>query len=335
MKDLISVIVPVYNVEKYIYQCVDSILNQTYENLEIILVNDGSLDNCGKICDEYAKKDNRIIVIHKENGGVSSARNVGIENSHGKWISFIDSDDWIEKEYFEIMLEQAQSQNAEIIVCGYNKIWGNSVEKINILGKKEIYNSKEYLIKTLNPQSGCGFCHMKLIKKESINNIRFDESLIIGEDALFNMQISKNITKAVFCKIALYNYRNNGNSAVKRYDENYVGKFLFSMKNSKNYIFENFKDKDIQQNYYNFVAYHVMLIAVNYCYHPNNHYKNKRKLLKEVCNIEEFKEGIKKSNYDNISLTRKITLFTLKHKLYLLTGIICNYRQLQNIGGNK
>ena len=108
MDDLISVIVPIYNVEKYLKQCIDSIINQTYKKLEIILVDDESPDECGIICDEYQKKDSRVRVIHKKNGGVSSARNVGIDIATGKWITFIDSDDWIDEEYFNIMLEFRQ-----------------------------------------------------------------------------------------------------------------------------------------------------------------------------------------------------------------------------------
>lgn len=117
MNNLISVIVPVYKVEKYIKKCIESIINQTYENLEIILVDDGSPDNCGKICDEYAKKDKRIKVIHKENGGVSSARNLGLEKSNGQYITFIDSDDWIEEEYCEILLTTLKEQNADCAIC--------------------------------------------------------------------------------------------------------------------------------------------------------------------------------------------------------------------------
>ena len=96
-KDLISIIIPVYNVEKYLKECVDSVRKQTYKNLEIILIDDGSKDNSGKLCDELAKEDNRIKVIHKENGGLSDARNVGIENATGEYIQFIDSDDFVEK----------------------------------------------------------------------------------------------------------------------------------------------------------------------------------------------------------------------------------------------
>ena len=333
MEDLISVIVPIYNVEKYLNKCIDSIINQTYKNLEIILVDDGSPDNSGNICDEYSKKDNRIKVIHKENGGVSSARNVGINNATGNWISFIDSDDWIEENYFEILLNKAKNENADIVICGYNRIWRNKVEIINKVSKDTIYNNKEYLINSLNPQMGFGYGPMKITKRECIGQVLFDENLVVGEDALFNLKISKNIKKAVFCNQVLYNYRNNENSAVKRFDLSYADKYLKSMISSKKYIFDNYKEKEIIQRYYNFVAFHVMLVAVNYCYHPNNEIKNKRKLLKEICEIEEFKEGIRKSNYEGISLTRKITLFTLKHKMYLITQMICEFRQLQNKRG--
>ena len=146
------------------------------------------------------------------------------------------------------------------------------------------------------------------------------------------MELSKKIKKAVFLKKALYNYRNNSNSVVKKYDDNYAKKYLKSMKECKEYINNNYTDEKVTQNVFNYIAYHVMLVAVNYCYHPDNKIKGKAKLLKEICNYDIFKEGINKSNYENISITRKITLFTLKYRLYLLTGVICKIRQRQNKG---
>ena len=114
MKDLISVIIPVYKVEEYINRCIDSVINQTYKNLEIILVDDGSPDGCPKICDEYAKKDSRIRVIHKQNGGLSDARNVGIDNANGKYITFIDSDDWIPIDSINILYKNLINTKSEI-----------------------------------------------------------------------------------------------------------------------------------------------------------------------------------------------------------------------------
>ena len=329
MEDLISVIVPIYNVEKYLNKCIDSIINQKYKNLEIILVDDGSPDNSGKICDEYSKKDNRIKVIHKENGGVSSARNVGINNATGNWISFIDSDDWIEEDYINNLLSNAKKNNAEISMCGYNRVYETKVEKINANGDIKVFNSREFLIKALNPQTGIGFSHMKLIKRQAISDLHFNDDMKVAEDAFFNIKLSKNINKACFIGEALYNYRNNQTSIVKSFKSDYAQMYLYSMKICREYIFEEYNDQEILQNYYNFVAYHVLLVANNYCYHQDNNQKNKIRLLKEICNYEIYKEGIEKSNYCNISLTRKITLFTLKHKLYFITGMICRYRHFQ------
>ncbi|MFR5737749.1 MAG: glycosyltransferase family 2 protein [Coprococcus sp.] len=118
MCDLISVIVPIYNVEKYIRKCVDSIINQTYKNLEIILVDDGSPDGCGKICDEYERIDSRIVVIHKKNGGLSDARNAGLEVMHGKYVAFVDSDDWIESEMYQRLYENMMTFHADMSFGG-------------------------------------------------------------------------------------------------------------------------------------------------------------------------------------------------------------------------
>ena len=119
----ISIIVPVYNTEKYLNRCVDSILNQTFTDFELILVDDGSPDNCGKICDEYKEKDRRVRVIHKPNGGLSDARNAGIEwalnNSDSEWISFIDSDDWVHPNYLDFLLRAAEQNNTSVSICGF------------------------------------------------------------------------------------------------------------------------------------------------------------------------------------------------------------------------
>ena len=115
--ELISIIVPVYNVEQYLDDCLVSILNQTYKNLEIILIDDGSTDNSGKICDEYAKKDSRIIVFHKENGGVSSARNAGLRIAKGIYIGFVDPDDWIAEDMYEVLYLNAKKYDADVSVC--------------------------------------------------------------------------------------------------------------------------------------------------------------------------------------------------------------------------
>ena len=276
MDDLISIIIPAYNVEKYISKCLESIIKQTYSNIEIILVDDGSTDKTSEICDEYAKKDDRIKVIHTENRGVSEARNKGLENVKGNWITFVDSDDWIEEDFCEVLLKKIKDYDADIALCGYKRVTENSCEIINTSGKDEVINRQKYIEKTLNPQTGYGFCHMKLIKKTIIENIRFKKGMTVGEDALFNLMISKNIKKAIFVKVALYNYRMNLNSVVKKFDENYANKYLKSMQIIKEYMENNYEDEKNIQNLNNFIAFHMLLIAVNYCFHPEN--KEKRKI---------------------------------------------------------
>lgn len=330
-ENLISVIVPVYNVEKYLGECVDSILNQTYTNIEVILIDDGSKDNSGVICNQYEKKDNRVKVIRKTNEGVSSARNLGIAEAKGEWISFVDSDDWIEPNYLEELLKSAKENGAEIAMCGYNRVTGEKKESINSLGKVFTLNRREYIIKLLNPQTGYGFCHMKIFKAECIKNTVFDTTLKVGEDVLFNEQVSENITSICIVEKNLYNYRINSNSVVRKYTSEYANNYLESMKKNKDYLLRTYgEDEEIRQNYYNFVAFHILLIAVNYCYNKDNNVKNKTNLCKQICKIEEFEEGIRNSNYNNLSITRKITLFTIKHKFFWLTKVICNIRNIQN-----
>lgn len=184
-KPLISVIVPVYNVENYLHKCVDSILAQTLNDFELILVDDGSPDNCGDICDEYAKKDGRVRVIHKQNGGVSSARNAGIELAKGEWLCFVDGDDVIETDYlsnFMISIDRVDlylqgykevSQNGDVI-CIHNFHSSNNMEQSDILVEAE----REYII-----NSPCFKLFRTSIVKEK--NLLFDVNTSYGEDHLF------------------------------------------------------------------------------------------------------------------------------------------------------
>ena len=198
MNELISIIVPVYNAEKYISKCIESLISQTYTKLEIILINDGSTDLSGNVCDEYSKKDSRIKVIHIENSGVSKARNVGINNANGDWIVFVDADDWLEANFCEKLYDATMSNKEVDIVCsGYKRIYSDKEEIINCGRQKIIYDASQYLLKLLNVQNGYGFCHMKLIRKKSINEVRFNENIKVGEDALFNIQLIRNIKKVM------------------------------------------------------------------------------------------------------------------------------------------
>ncbi len=213
-KDIISVIVPIYNVEKYLNRCIDSIINQTYKNLEIILVDDGSPDNCPKICDEYAKKDDRIKVIHKENGGLSDARNKGIKIASGEYIGFVDSDDYIDEKMYEYLLKLIKDNNAEISVCGYKKVYSEEIEYISY-GKDTVLDTTEGL-KTLLYNNDVGnYVWNKLFLTSSFkeNNIEFPKGKIM-EDILTTYKLYEKANRIAIGTDEFYNYVQRENSIV-------------------------------------------------------------------------------------------------------------------------
>lgn len=176
MQDLVTVIVPVYKVESYLPRCVDSLLNQTYKDIEIILVDDGSPDSCGKICDEYAMQDNRIAVIHKENGGLSDARNAAIPLSHGQYIVFVDSDDWVSNHYIEHLNNAIKKDDADLAFSWFENIFeGQSESKPN---REEIEDyvclDSQNCLKRLLYQDGVECCACgKLYKKNIIADLQY------------------------------------------------------------------------------------------------------------------------------------------------------------------
>lgn len=181
MKKL-SVIVPVYKVEPYIHKCVDSILNQTYTNLEVILVDDGSPDDCGKICEEYASKDKRVKVIHKKNGGQADARNFGIEAANGEIIGFVDSDDYIEANMYQEMIDYMWLNNLDIVCADTNQVKGDKKKFKPRYQKNYIWNKKEALCEILNGNLDNAAWN-KIYKREVIANIRFPKGRVYEDVA--------------------------------------------------------------------------------------------------------------------------------------------------------
>jgi glycosyltransferase involved in cell wall biosynthesis len=201
--DLISIIIPVYNVEKYLENCLNSVINQSYANLEIILVDDGSTDNSSKICDEYKKKDDRIKIIHKKNGGLSEARNIGIENSNGKYITFIDSDDTVELNYLEYLYKLIIENDADMSVCYFNIVNGK-IKKISLSENKKIYSSKEALKEMLLnnfPVSATA----KLFKTEYFRDIKFPSGKLYEDNGTTYKLIIKS-KKICVSNARKYNY---------------------------------------------------------------------------------------------------------------------------------
>ena len=300
----ISVIVPIFKVEQYLENCINSIINQTYENLEIILVDDGSPDNCGAICDELAIKDNRIKVIHKENGGLSSARNAGLDIATGDLIAFIDSDDWIEPEMLTVLERILSENNADFSVCGMIADFGDaviknksSVSNVVKVNKPEIFN----LI--LNAPTFYGYAWNKLYRREIIGDLRFDESLMSCEDLDFCVRLAAKSNSAVFTNEKFYHYMQH--SASMTGETGYSTRKLSVLKAYENILpyYEKYNSENlsiIRKNY--------LKIAINV---------KGRMLLNKIDDIRvlEMLESIIHSNYklvikdNNIKLTTKFNIF--------------------------
>ena len=208
--DLISIIIPIYNVEKYIHRCVDSVINQTYQKLEIILVDDGSPDDCGKICDEYATKDNRIRVIHKENGGLSDARNHGIDSATGEWFFFLDSDDWIYPQTIEKLYDAAIKNDVSISICNYSRTEGE-LPSVDISEKAELWTPKDlYLKHHVTSTIACA----KLYRKNCFKRIRYPVGKI-HEDEFVTYKILFAQEKIAFIDQPYYAYFMNGEGIMR------------------------------------------------------------------------------------------------------------------------
>ena len=214
----VSVIVPVYKVEKYLPECIDSILAQTFTDFELILVDDGSPDNSGKICDDYAARDSRIRVFHKENGGVSSARNLGLDNARGEWIMFVDSDDWIESGMLNAFLNSIIGENVDFVYCCLLLDKPRSSVKIK-QGDVGVFSSEEILYGLLSGAGVGGGPCCKLYRNSILNEfrVRFNEDISIFEDLLFVAQYIKRIIKGKSISDSHYHYVMRPDSAMNKF----------------------------------------------------------------------------------------------------------------------
>lgn len=216
---LISLIIPVYNAEKFLPRCLESIRNQSYQNLEVVLVNDGSTDRSGLICDEYAQKDKRFKVIHKENGGVSSARNAALSIASGAYVGFVDPDDWIDSIMFEKLHELIQKHQVDMAICGYIKenVDGDVLQE-TVAPSVKVLNRTEALNSILDVNGFRGFLWNKLFSSELFHKnfeINFDENIHFCEDLLFCCKAILNAENIVHDSTPYYHYIIHDNNASK------------------------------------------------------------------------------------------------------------------------
>lgn len=307
---LISVIVPVYNAEKYIHRCVDSIINQTYTNLEIILVDDGSPDNSGVICDEYAEKDDRIVVIHKENKGVYTARNAGLDICTGEYIAFVDSDDYIESEMYEIMLSESLKDNVDICVCQwqYENQDGQRIidlNKINntIYGKKTSIEFAEYLYGSSYENGVVCAAWNKLYRKEIFETTRF-YGRYIEDDRIHSEILSRDYSIFVLTD-RLYIYCQNGDSLTNKPFREETLLFLDVLSERMKFFSANEK-----------LLYNTRKLYCNM--YIEYYYKAKNANIK-MTDIKEFDKSLKAligSGYVNVKFIIRMLLFRFSPKIY-------------------
>ena len=237
--NIVTVIIPVYNVENYIRQCIESVLNQTHKQLEIILVDDGSKDSSGAICDEYSKKDNRIKVIHKENGGLSSARNTGIECATGKYMMFVDSDDFLEINSCEILYKEIEDKDTDYVIGNYIYTTYDGVK-----WEKPMFSVNSSFEVTIDDYEKSFFvmnstaCN-KIFKREFIekHKLRFVEGAI-AEDAIFTTYCYTHTERGYYTNHIIYNYRQNKEN--KSISTNCNMRYFKKMKEAYKLIYDNF-----------------------------------------------------------------------------------------------
>lgn len=315
----VSIIVPVYNVEKYLYRCMDSLINQTLEDIEIIAINDGSTDSSLEILQEYEKRDKRVLIINKENTGVSDSRNTGIDKSTGDYILFVDSDDWIELDMVNQLYHKAEKNHSDIVMCSYIREFSNhSKEKKFNLGQEVVYEKedvKELNRKIIGPideelRTGEGLDSLgtiwgKLYKGDLIRNssCRFIDLKKIGsaEDTLFNIYIFKDTNRVTFLNNPLYHYwRGNDKSLTSKYNPDLKSQWKYLFKYIRSFINENDLGEKFHKALNNRIAMAVLGLGLNECSKTNN-----LSLNKKIKNIKEIlKDSLIESSYMNFEIYR-------------------------------
>lgn len=318
---MISIIVPVYKVEKYIKQCVDSIIAQTYKDIEIILVDDGSPDNCPYICDNYAKADSRIKVVHKKNGGLMSARQAGLRAATGDYIGFVDGDDWIEPDMYEHFAAVIEKYNPDMALCEFyfaypqkdelssQKLSKPYFEKDDM--EQEIYPTMlfkgVYFMTGINP---C--CWSKVFKRELLekNLYNVTTKIKIGEDAAFTYPCLLEANSVAYVDKFLYHYRINQESMTKAYDIHLEDTILIPFEILKDVFSGSEYDFSNQINYY-------LIFLVNFVIRNEAHPNNKKSLKEKIRTFKRFA-----SNEDVVSAAKSVELSRLPKHTQLIVKFL-------------
>ncbi|WNB92463.1 glycosyltransferase [Bacillus sp. NEB1478] len=306
----VSVVVPIYKVEKYIHRCIDSIRNQTYTNLEIILVNDGSPDRCGKIADDYGSKDNRIKVIHKENGGLSDARNYGMKQVTGEFTMFVDSDDWLEIEMIKNMVNRAITYEADVVQSAFYYAYEDKLMLDRIYDSQnaspEILDKKTLMHELVTNEKVKNFAWGKLYKTEIIRDIPFKKGVLF-EDVFWAHQVMHRVNNFLILKQPYYNYYQRNDSIVATYTIRNLD-MIAGLKERHHFIEENYNQL-INESYKNILKaslIHYNLLILNRKKDIRGVFRKEIQLY-VLLNYKNFKKAVRNDR----NLRNQLFLFSL------------------------
>lgn len=314
----ISIIVPVYKVEKYLSRCIDSILAQTYTNIEIILVDDGSPDNCDKICDEYAKKDNRIKVIHKNNGGLSDARNAGLEIASGDYIGFVDSDDYIKEDMYQKLLKACIDNNAQLSICGRYDVFENEIIPSFSFSGFKIWNSKEAIENLLTWNNLDSSACDKLFNKQLFKKLRFPVGKY-NEDIFVMTNILHEVNKIVHIGESMYYYCHRPNSITTEIFSEKKMDLLDASQKVLDFVIDKYPSLKLQAKSFHYKGI-IFLLSILQTKQTKKQYQNSYKMLRKLL--------IKNLFY--ILLSKYINCKTKLISMLLLTNIYFLFKKIKN-----
>ena len=325
MNEKISIIVPVYNVEKYLKKCIDSIVNQTYKNLEIILVDDGATDRSGEICDELAKLDNRIKVYHKKNGGLSDARNYGVERATGSYVGFVDSDDYIDAEMYEKLYEAITKEDADVAECSFKIIYPDRVELFNDEEYYNVLGEQEYLEEYLKLKKIFGSVWTKLIKSTIAKKIEFPVGKLY-EDTYYAYDLIDIVDKYVIMDNPYYNYLMRENSITNAKFNPRIFDLIEIVEKFHVNVYRNYPSlkeaADCRKMYAYFSVLNSILLEENF--------KNNTFYLQIINYFKENYKKLLKNKY--ITRNRKLSIILIKLNINIYRKVLLRYKN--TLAGN-
>jgi glycosyltransferase involved in cell wall biosynthesis len=343
MKMKLSIIVPVYNVEQYLQKCIDSILNQTMNDFELLLIDDGSTDSSGRICDEYAGKDSRIIACHITNGGPANARNTALKRAAGEYIGFVDSDDWIEPDMYETLCKKADETSSDLVFCNYiTETSAGSVYEPVDSRSQSTYNRSEienlflpyffgYTDNELKDYKGyCPFAdyhsynYIAIFKTEIIKNanIEFpDEKTYFNEDNLFNLSFLSIAKIISHVNGYFYHYRNNDSSFTKKFNNRYFAMKLNKFDYLKRYIIDNKLNSEYFKRLQNKICVDSVSVINYYAGARSINFREKHRWVKAVLGTSEIAQAIRVFSLNKMPFS-KVKVFLILSKAKALWPIV-------------